>query len=379
MPNPIIFIPGIEATTLVNTNSFAFDAVWDKFDSVLTSVGTPVFTYGLQTNPLYDTDAGSIISQGHIDRLPYQNAMATMQAKLGAPVYLFGYDWRLPNAENAKRLKAFVAYLTAKLNSNPTAPPVTQFDFITHSMGGLVFTCYLSLLNGDYSSLGRLVLCSCPFRGSVYALVHLVIGNAGVKGVFSASDQSRKANRTFPAIYELCPWYKGSVTFQADGSEADLTDINSWQSNVYDDIQPLFENRLGLLADFRATALFDLATLPDQVKERMVLVIGDGEDTHHAVLVKAQSPDGKVKQFFDFNQPLGDGDGTVPIESSGIYKDVITTIAVKKSIWHLSNDLSYHGLFLKDSRVQNVVTRFILGQTDTDDWWASIGGCERMA
>ncbi len=377
MANPIIFIPGIEATTLVNVNSLNFDSVWDKYDTLLNSIGTPVFSYGLQMNPMFDEDNSTIIKRGHIDRFPYQDVINTLQAKVNAPIYLFGYDWRLPSVENGKRLLAFVAYLKNKLNRDPATPVVTKFDFLTHSMGGLVFSCYLKQLNGIYNDIGHIAMCACPFKGSVYALVHLAIGNAGVNSIFNANDASRKANRTFPAIFELCPWYDGSVTFQSDGSQADLTVINDWQSNVYDDNEPLFQNRLGLLSSFRNGDLMQLDTLPDAIKQNLLIVVGEGEDTHHKVVIDANSPEGSVTNFFDFDQPLGDGDGTVPIESSTFYSSNLLTIAVKKSIWNIANDMSYHGLFLKDSRVQNIINRLFTNQTASANWWASIGGAER--
>ncbi|MGZ4038751.1 MAG: lipase/acyltransferase domain-containing protein, partial [Bacteroidia bacterium] len=300
MANPIIFIPGIEATTLVNTNTFNYNNVWDNFDTILKSVGTPVFTYALQANPGYDADPSTIIRNGHIANFPYAEAIPSIQQKTGAPMFLFGYDWRKSNMENGKRLLEFVAYLKGKLNSGSL-----KFDFITHSMGGLVFTSYLKQLNNVYDDLGRMVMCAPPFRGSIYPLVHLAIGNAGVNSVFSASDASRKANRTFPSIFELTSWYKDAVIFAANGQEADLLTIDNWQSNIYDDDKALFQSRLDLLKEYRTNGAMDLSQLPDAVKSNIVIIAGEDGKTLNKVLVQSKAPAGNVTNFFDFNQPTG--------------------------------------------------------------------------
>ena len=39
---PVIFIPGIEATNLVDANTFDFSNVWNAFDNLMTSVGAKV-------------------------------------------------------------------------------------------------------------------------------------------------------------------------------------------------------------------------------------------------------------------------------------------------------------------------------------------------
>jgi triacylglycerol esterase/lipase EstA (alpha/beta hydrolase family) len=376
MANPIILIPGIEATTLVNINSFDFDYLWSKYDTLLNSVGKQIFTYALQTNPSYDADSNTIIERGHIDKFPYQEAISGIQSKVAAPIFLFGYDWRKTSAENGKRLLEFVAYLKNKLNSNP-ATKVDKFNFVTHSMGGLIFSCYLKQLNGIYDDIDRVAMCACPFRGSVYALVHLAIGNAGVHSIFDPNDASRKANRTFPAVFELCPWYKNAITFE-NGTIASLSNINNWQSTIYDDVTDLFKNRLLLMQNFQANEMMSLELLPKSLRDKIVLIVGEGEQTHNKVIVKNTSPEGNASNFFDFNQKIGDGDGTVPFESSSFYCESLLTISVKKSIWNISNDMSYHGLFLKDSRIQNIVNRHLLNDTNQQNWWASVGGGERL-
>jgi hypothetical protein len=117
---PVIFIPGIEATNLVDANSFGFEAVWKAFDTIGTSLQTklmgPYLEERLQERPLYDERVQSIIERQSIARLPYEKTIVNLFRKLNTgrdithPVYLFGYDWRLSNVENGRRLGDFIQY-----------------------------------------------------------------------------------------------------------------------------------------------------------------------------------------------------------------------------------------------------------------------------
>ncbi|AYN05150.1 hypothetical protein [Flavobacterium sp. 140616W15] len=53
---PIIFIPGIQATSLVNSNTFDFNYIWNAYDTLGSSIGSSIFgayiNENLQFNPL---------------------------------------------------------------------------------------------------------------------------------------------------------------------------------------------------------------------------------------------------------------------------------------------------------------------------------------
>lgn len=69
----------------------------------------------------------------------------------------------------------------------------------------------------------------------------------------------------------------------------------------------------------------------------------------------------------------------MPFISSSAYADAIQTYAVKKENFfdELSNNIDFHGLFLRDSRVQNIVERFLLCEDIVPpskgeyNWWES--------
>lgn len=371
MNTPIIFIPGIEGTSLADTNTFDYNLVWNSYNSVGGAITTSVlgvnFTEKLQDNGDYDLEPLQIIERNHILNYPYQNAINYINAQTQQPVYLFGYDWRKSCISNGMRLTTYVEYLKRKLNC-------TAFDFITHSMGGLVFSSYLNQLRADYSSINKAILTVPPFRGSDLAIKHITVGNSGVKGLLNCDEDSRKANRTFPGLFELCPWYNNAVVDE-NGNNVDLSDMNNWQENVYDDDPTLFKMRLDGMKNFQKNGMLDLSGLPDTVKERLIIIVG----TKDATLLKINRLDefNGTKCFFDFKNVTEDiGDGTVPFVSSSIYCKSITTFSIEKPTI-LGGGLisvSFHALFLNDSRVKNIIKNFLTGNTEASDWYTSIGG-----
>ncbi|ESU28709.1 hypothetical protein FLJC2902T_13000 [Flavobacterium limnosediminis JC2902] len=391
---PIIFIPGIEATNLVDSNTFNFETKWNAYDTLLTSIGTtisgPYIEEKLQLNPLYDQNNNVIVERNHIARLPYEKTIRNIAEKYNSdPIYLFGYDWRLSNAVNGKKLAIFLEYLKNKLHKEN----LEGFRFVTHSMGALVFSCYLSELNENFGDINKVVLCAPPFRGSPYAIIHLIKGDGGVKSflnkIFGRDEDIRKVVRTYPSLFELSPWYKNAMLFE-DGTTIDLTNINHWQSNIWDDIEPLFQARLKSLDDFKKTKMYDLSKLPEELRSKMIIIAGSKDKT--VVGLKVIKKKGEIKSFIRLDDlVIGSGDGTVPFDSSTIYKDHIRTIEVQKEdiFSELGDNIDFHGMFLRDSRVQNIIVRMFDDNVQTTlerdknsnqilgwknkDWWESLG------
>jgi hypothetical protein len=401
---PIILIPGIEATALVNANTFDFATIWNAYDTLGSALSTkvtgPYVSERLQLNPLYDENVGSVIERNHMARLPYERTVINLCAKLSeqgdhSPVFLFGYDWRLSNAVNGRRLYDFTQYLKAKF----AAAKKDQFEgfrFLTHSMGGLVFSCYLGELKGKYGDIDKAVIAAPPFRGSPYSLVHMIKGDGGLKSflnsIFGRNEDIRKVVRTYPSIFELLPWYENSIVREGDAKPVDLTQMNEWQSNVGDDFPELFAARLKDLADFRKNKLFPLNKLPQELRTRMIIIAGSGDDTVTQLLVRKQQD--KISNFVIIDEKekvkISTGDGTVPLPSATVFLDVVKTLIVfKQNIFNEPTDnLDYHGMFLRDSRVQNIILRFfsmdVLSSKVREgalatlrgpnaNWWKSIG------
>ncbi|PJJ08789.1 lecithin:cholesterol acyltransferase [Flavobacterium sp. 1] len=397
---PIIFIPGIQATSLVNSNTFDFNYIWNAYDTLGSSISSSVFgTYineNLQINPLYDQGIETIIERNHIARLPYESAILKLKTKLNCtkaykdtPIYLFGYDWRMSNMESAKRLKAYIEYLKHKLQDKN----IEGFRFITHSMGGLVLTCYLNLLKDDFSRIDKIVMTAPPFLGSPYSLIHMVKGDGGLRSILNwaigRNEDMRKVIRTYPGVYELLPVYPDALKYIDTDEPLDLLKKIYWQKNIYDDIKDLFDSRLALLNEFRSpSGLKNLSDLPKAIKNKIVIVIGEGDETFTKIKVKKKGDTNNITNLIDLNS-LNDGkesgDGTVPFKSSSIYANEIKTLAVKKQniFDEISNNLDFHGLFLNDSRVRNIIERYLTVEETNpvikklENWWDTPDGSVR--
>lgn len=362
---PTILIPGIQGTKLVNSNTLNFDTIW----SAVQSKYETIYDLSLKRDSRFEENSKVIIERSDVEDLAYREAVYILEKKADTQIYIFGYDWRKSTAETAKLLAMYIDYLKEKLG-------VKKFNFIAHSLGGMIFSCYVKNLQGNYDVIDHAVLAATPFRGSVRALMSLTVGEGGFKfPLFNSNDEFRKIARTFPSVYELCPTYQDAVVFE-NGSDFDLFNPDHWQSNIGDDNQALFLDRLNqikLFWDRRNPAMLNLRELPEAVRKRFLILASGGEKTKNKVIVRPKSPDGRARNYFDFESPNadGDGDGTVSLESASFYKDSVLTLVVKKK-W---SDLAMHALFLNDGRVQTIITRFLLDRTSEDtEWWSVLDG-----
>ncbi|GHH99238.1 lipase/acyltransferase domain-containing protein [Neobacillus kokaensis] len=372
MSRATILIPGIQGTKLVNSNTLNFDTIWSGIQSKYETI----YDLALKQDSRFEEMPRSIVERSDIEDLPYREAVYVLEHKTKIPVYIFGYDWRKSSAETAKRLADYIEYLKVKLD-------VSSFNIIAHSMGAAIFNCYLKLIQGNYDVIDHAVLLACPFKGSVRALISLIAGEGGFRfPLFNSNDEFRKIARTFPSVYELCPVYKDAVVFE-NGADFDLFNPNHWQSNIGDDIPGMFRDRIQHMKTFwekQNPAMLNLADLPDEVRKRILIIAGEGEETKNKVIVQPLSPDGRAKNFFHFDSPNSesDGDGVVSLDSAAIYKNEVLTLAVKKK-W---TNLAMHALFMNDGRVQTLITRFLLTNTlDSSSgipWWSVLDGSVRQ-
>ncbi|MBM7653488.1 lipase/acyltransferase domain-containing protein [Neobacillus cucumis] len=363
---PTILIPGIQGTKLLNTNTLNFDTIW----SMVQSKYETIYDLLLKQNSRFEVNPKSIIERGGVEDVAYREIVHVLERKTKQPVYIFGYDWRQSSLDTAKRLAHFVEYLKEKLS-------VKKFNFIAHSMGGVVLSSYLKLLQGNYDSIEHVIFAVTPFGGTIHALISLTMGEGGIGfPMFNSSDEFRKIARTFPSVFELCPTYQKAIIFE-NGAIFDIFNPDHWQSNIGDDDRGMFLSRINHMKAFwdrQNPAMLDLRDLPLEVRKKVLILLGMGVKTKNKVIVQPENPDGRVKNFFNFDSldSEGDGDGVVPFESASIYKNDILTLAIKKK----RTDISFHALFLNDGRIQTTITRFLLNQTSVHSngspWWTVI-------
>ncbi len=374
---PIILIPGIQGTKLFNTNEKDFTTVW----SGLKKFFSDIHRLKLQRDGINDIGAETIIERADVENLAYSEIINYLKSK-GYRVFIFGYDWRKSNVESAKDLARYVERLTDKLN-------VGSFNFITHSMGALVFSCYMKLITQEEQEkiIESAIFTVPPFLGSIEASFNLVIGKSKL---FNSSDDFRKIARTFPAVYELLPVYPGAYDFENPQTKSafDVFDFSSyWQQVKNPDREDtlakhkLMAGRLESVKTVRDQSkfVFDFSGCSEALRKKLLVISGGNAETKNKIFVKKGHD--HIKNFFDYEHfdESDMGDGTVPFESSSAFKDAILTLHVnqkKVESWADSRftGADWHAFFMNNGRVQNIIKRFLKGSTQRDTWYESLGG-----
>lgn len=152
--------------------------------------------------------------------------------------YVFAYDWRLDNTENARLLIRNVEALKEKLGD-----PDLRFNVIAHSMGGLI-TRYAAMYGDkDLPAAGekpvpdwagaahfnKVFMFGVPNEGAMATLQALNKGYS-VSG-FSIGSITREVIITSPAVFQLLP-HQSTVRFydeDLEPLEVDLYDPETWK------------------------------------------------------------------------------------------------------------------------------------------------------
>jgi hypothetical protein len=308
MPNPVILIPGIKGTELINTFKVSHDATWAEFDLLYED------PYQLVLDPTGRVDAHPriVTRPGRLFPFIYEEIVLHLEKKLKVPVYPFAYDWRMSNRANGRRLLAFVDELRAKPGNTRSTP----FDVVCHSMGGLILrsaATQASRAAGTTFPFERVAFLGTPHNGALDAAFALIRGD-GLK--FQHRRALREAARTMPAVYDLLPAYDGAVT--KDGNPRDIFNPRHWPEDVVAESQPypLSPSHLRqakLLHDKGKSGLARFA--PHNVLQ--IYGVADGSTLASVVVVPNKRK--SLQNSFDFEHAtMGDGDGVVLARESAV-------------------------------------------------------------
>lgn len=219
---PVIFIPGIKGSELVDTYPINFPVRWSMEDMFIGNIFEDESDLLLREGT-YDQDM-HLFREWRPIRFAYRGMIEQLR-RHDPNCYLFTYDWRRQIEYSAQKLAEFVAHVAAR-HARDAQPSVS---FVTHSMGGLVLRSALTILN-DFQQLHRIVFIAPPFRGAVDALKALVAGEK--QGWLSDRESYRKIARSFPSVYQLIPNYNGALVSSRNGENVDPFDVDNWQHNV---------------------------------------------------------------------------------------------------------------------------------------------------
>ncbi|KAL5566688.1 hypothetical protein UlMin_029852 [Ulmus minor] len=309
-----------------------------------TEIVVPDDDYGLYAIDILDPS--TIIKCLHVTDVYHFHAMIDMLVecgyKKGTTLFGFGYDFRQSN-----RIEKSMEGLKAKLETAYKASGGRKVNIISHSMGGLLVSCFMSLHNDVFAKYVNKWICiACPFQGAPGCINDsLLTGLQFVDGFESFFFVSRWTMHQLlvecPSIYEMLAnpdfnWEKQPLVqvWQKQSSDGETSvDLESYGSVQCIDLfdEALKQNELDF--DGKTVALpFNFAILKWAVGTRQVLnnaKLPDGVSFYNIYGTSFETPfdvcygseTSPIEELSQICQSMPqysyvDGDGTVPSESA---------------------------------------------------------------
>jgi pimeloyl-ACP methyl ester carboxylesterase len=257
---PIIIIPGLTGSELVNSKNK--EIVWfrpgrAKEDDLRLPI-SPVLSRNRDSLQVRDVirEVELVrflpeieIYQKLIDALEKRGGYA--EGKWDAPAatgyedtfYVFPYDWRYDNVENARLLMTKIDALKRKLKR-----PNLKFNVVAHSMGGLIARYAAMYGSADLpragvlrptwagrKNLDKIFLLGTPNEGSVQALDSMLNGFSFIGGGVNlpfVQNLSKFDVFTIPAIYQLLPNNNSFTAYDENlkSLKIDLYNPRTWET-----------------------------------------------------------------------------------------------------------------------------------------------------
>ena len=413
MQNPVIVIPGITATDLVDDYPLKADEIWTMVfnkeydrvalhpDDLRYEAVEPAHVVAGQVFPIY-TDL--------IRALRHE---LSIRADQPTPVFAFPYDWRMDIRATATKLGKFVDEIIArtKLLKHYARAEDLEVDLVGHSMGGLIITEYLAQRRRS-ARVGKVVTIGTPYLGSIEAIVKITTGMSLITGP-EPKEREREAARVTPSLYQLFPSYRGATT-DAEGNNVDIFDSKNVQASIVDSLAEFVrlysvstrsnerrDRALEILEEMLANAKrhrenvqqFRLSDAGIR-RSNWLAIIGIGERTRVKMTVNrtAHGPRFEIvdTQFVSELSQAGDGiartgDGTVPLAGAippflPSTKPVCVTDAdiglLELRDRVLAGVGGFHGLLPRVNLVQRLVTRHLNPRYHGRVWGRRLPGAQ---
>lgn len=413
LPNPVIIVPGVTATDLLDEYELPPDTVWS---SILAKNYKRIT---LHPNDLrYEAQEPARVIPSHIFEIAYKEMISELRHNLQrkydqpVPVYPFGYDWRKPLQVIESELAAFIdevigrTKLLKHYHSDGYAQ-IAKVNLIGHSMGGLIITGYLQS-RGKNAPVDKVATLATPYQGSFEAVIKIITGTADL-GVSPPTSREREAARVTPALYHLIP------SFSIPNIPHGMTffDPRIWQSSVIEtigefihinglppnntikDAEQVFSSLLLDAKNHRnridSFKLDDAGLTPD----RWLAIIGVGSKTRVKINVKLDkgganfilSPNDRQNNWGNKKKANWrmTGDGTVPFDGA-IPKflkenNLILVTPDDYGYWEVQDRLTtkiagFHGILPNMDMLHRLIARFLTDGADNHNntWGRSAPG-----
>ncbi|MCZ6858679.1 MAG: alpha/beta hydrolase [Alphaproteobacteria bacterium] len=339
LPNPVIVVPGITATYLVDEYPLPPEVIWKVLGGSKDFVRSALHPDSLR----YELKEPARVQPGQIYEVAYRELIEELRHNLTpvedqpVPVFPFSYDWRLPLDASEGELSLFVVeviertlllkhyYGDAEFRENP------KVNLVGHSMGGLIIAGYLKRA-GEMAPVGKVVSLASPFRGSLEPVLKITTGMADL-GTGAAGSRDREAARLTPALYQLLPSFAGALVTRGN-APGDLLKPDAWQPGLINTLTDFIKlhGRSPKNPREKAERLFS-AILQQAREHRMRLenfslndaglgdddwlcVVGIGAKTRMYIeskLDQSGNVEFEINSSQRFNEGTKTGDGTVPL------------------------------------------------------------------
>lgn len=291
--NPIIVVPGIGGTSLVDASngnsawgSYGYTSYWPATEidnkllafpwvnsktesekqqykikplSMLEKVTITLLPFSSVDLAIYSTVVRSLEKAGYI-RYKELLSNGTKKAQSKPPLFEFAYDWRRSNADNAKELSKFIEETSNQLKSQKSTFGNKKFNIVCHSMGCLVARYYLRYgrqglgtistpptLNWRGShKIENILMVAPPNKGSLEAFTNLV--NGFYPTHIKLIKYPPAVLGTMPSMYELLATKDIANVSDQNGEIVDLLDPELWQAmnwGLLDPDQKRILNQIG--------------------------------------------------------------------------------------------------------------------------------------
>ncbi|MEX2497043.1 MAG: hypothetical protein WD448_13190 [Woeseia sp.] len=414
LQNPVIVIPGITATTLVDYYPVSGDRIWSMLfdkdyarlslhpDDLRYEAIEPAQVLPDRLIPIYD------------DLIRALRHELSPRADQQTPVFAFPYDWRMDIRLTAVKLRAFVDEVIgrAKLLRHYADVADLKVDLVGHSMGGLVICEYLSQF-GRGGRAGKIATIGTPYLGSIEAIVKIATGMTVLTGS-EPKERERESARVTPALYQLFPGYPGA-TLARDGAEVNVLDPQNMQASVEDSLaefvrlysvstraperreraQQILRSLLEGARKHRETVMQFKPAAAAVPQANWLVIIGVGQRTRLQITVDRSRRGPRFvineQQFvneLDADRPESrkTGDGTVPLPGA-----LLPFLAETRPVCVTEEDLGFfelrdrllaevggfHGLLPRVNLVQRLVTKHLMPSYRGDVWGRRLPGARR--